>query len=115
MTESGAVQEEYGNEGSEAEETGQRIMEQRMRAERERLDAEQRINSLLASILEPAARERLSNLRAANSEAYSKAVQALAYYARSGKMERKISDGELKKLLGSVSQIGKREIRIKRK
>ena len=115
MTESGAVQEEYENEGSEAEENGQRIMARRMGAERERIDAERRINSLLAGILEPAARERLSNLRIANSEAYSKAVQALAYYARGRKMERKISDEELKKLLGSVSQIGRREIKIKRK
>lgn len=110
------MQEGYEEEGQgETEESlKRRILEQRRMQERAS-EAEARINALLSQLLAPEARQRLSNLRIANSEAYGKAVQALAYYAQSQKPKERISDGQLRQLLESISRMGKREIRIKRK
>ena len=75
---------------------------------------EAQLDSLLRSVLTPEAKSRLSNIKLVNKELYLKVAQSLLYLAKSGQLQGKIDDGQLKALLEKVKGT-KREISIKRK
>lgn len=74
---------------------------------------EQKLEQILRSVLEPAAKERLSNVRLVNQELYYKASQAILYLYQNQKLPQKINETQLKQLLEKLNQ--KRETTIKRK
>ena len=76
--------------------------------------AQMQIQTILNQYLEPAAKDRMNNIKLVNPEAYSKVVQTIMYLVQSQKISRKISDSELKRLL-SLAAGPKREIKIVRK
>jgi len=77
------------------------------------LEAEAQLNRVVKTLLDDAARERLSNVKLVNSELYMKAVQAIIYLYNSGKIQEKISEAQLLQLLQTLRN--KREITIRRK
>jgi len=88
-------------------------MLQKQGEEQERLKAEMQLEAFLKSSLSPEAKNRLSNVRLANQELYAKAVQAIAFLAKSQGIRERISEQDLKSILARLS--AKREIKIKRK
>ncbi|MDO8427766.1 MAG: DNA-binding protein [Candidatus Diapherotrites archaeon] len=78
------------------------------------MQAQMQVNALMIQYLEPAAKERLNNVKLINSELYGKVVQTVLYLVKSQKLNRKITDIELKKLL-TLATGQKREIKIVRK
>ena len=70
---------------------------------------EAQLDSLLRSVLTPEAKSRLSNIKLVNKELYLKVAQSLLYLAKSGQLEGKIDDAQLKTLLEKVKGT-KREI-----
>jgi programmed cell death protein 5 len=75
---------------------------------------EAQLDSMLRSVLTPEAKARLSNIRLVNKELYLKVAQSLLYLAKSGQIQGKIDDAQLKALL-EKARGQKREISIKRK
>ncbi|MBS3061256.1 MAG: hypothetical protein J4215_01595 [Candidatus Diapherotrites archaeon] len=94
------------------EEYKKRLMEKQAQSQAEQETA-QKIDALLRSILETAAKERLSNVRLVNPELYMKATQAILFLAQNKQFSGKISGEQLKQILQRLSQ--KRETSIKRK
>ena len=82
-------------------------------AEQAELETAQKIDSLLRQVLEPEAKQRLSNVRLVNPELYLKATQAILYLVQNNQFKSKISEQQLKQILEKLSQ--KRETTIKRK
>ena len=89
-------------------------MGQQQSAEGQANEAEMQLDAVLRQVLSPEAKARLSNVQLVNRELYLKAAQTIVYIARSGKLQQKISDEELKRLLEKL-QPKKKEINIKRK
>ncbi|MCD6434368.1 MAG: hypothetical protein J7L14_02045 [Candidatus Diapherotrites archaeon] len=79
----------------------------------EQLKKELEIKILLKRILTAEAFERLSNVKLANPELYSLAVQALVQLYSQTK--EPITDSQLKEMLIRLRNNIKREVRIKRK
>jgi programmed cell death protein 5 len=77
------------------------------------MEIETQIETQLKEILEPQAKERLTRVRMINNQRYSQVVSGLIQLNQSKRLEKKISDKELKKLLEKLSE--KKEITIKRK
>ncbi len=94
------------------EELKQKFANQKHDQEKEQ-EAYQQLDATLRKILEPDAKVRLSNVRLVNQEAYLKTSQALLYLYQQGQIKKKITDIELKQLLGRVT--AKKETTIKRK
>lgn len=91
----------------------QQKLKERYEAYQQAKEQEKKIKEALVKVLEPAAYERLANVRLANPELYSKAVQALLQlYQRAG---RKITEKELVILLSSATAKREGSIQIKRK
>ncbi len=84
--------------------------------EKQRQEAELAKEVILRKVLTPEAKSRLSNVRLANPELAEKVITMLIYLYQSGRLTRKVTDEDLKKILLKLSQT-KREpkIRIKRK
>jgi len=91
----------------------ERQRQERSRAFEQQRENELRVEGMLKQALSPEAKSRLSNVRLANSELYSKAVQAIAYLAGTGKLSGRLGEEELKSILQRLS--AKREMTIKRK
>lgn len=90
------------------EELKKRQMEEQGLAE-----AEVKIDATVKSMLSEEARIRLNNVKLVNQQLYLKAVQLLLYLQRSGNIQGKISEGEVKQVLEKLRS--KKEIRIRRK
>lgn len=78
-----------------------------------RIELENQIDSAMKLVLTEEARTRLYNVRLVNRELYLKTAQSLIYLYKSGQVNEKIGEQELKRLLEKLS--AKREISIKRK
>jgi len=78
-----------------------------------RIELENQIDSAMKLVLTEEARTRLYNVRLVNRELYLKTAQSLIYLYKSGQVQGKIGEPELKGLLEKLS--AKREINIKRK
>jgi programmed cell death protein 5 len=88
-------------------------MEEKQAHREQENEAQQKIEQMLARVLEPTAKERLSNVRLVNNERYLKTVQAILYLAQHPQFQGKISDEQVKQILQRLSE--KRETTIKRK
>ncbi len=94
------------------EELKQKLAQQQAEEEK-RLQAEQKIDSLLKMLLSPSAKSRLKNVKLVNQDLYWNTVQQLLLLYRAGRIKGAISEEEVKSILKRLSQ--KREIKIKRK
>jgi len=92
------------------EDAKQRYLQQ-MKDQQEKMRAESEFDSALRKLLTPEAKSRLANVRMVNPELHAKAVQALVYFARSGKLADKITDAQLKEILSKMTE-NKRETKI---
>ncbi|MFH1773969.1 MAG: DNA-binding protein [Methanobacteriota archaeon] len=90
----------------------QRLQEERAREEQRQLVEFQR-RSILTEILAPEARSRLANIKIAKPEYAIQIENLLIQLAQSGQLKQKISDVQLKQILGKISE-KKREFRIRR-
>ena len=99
-------------EGLSEEELKKKYMEQ-MEEKQKEAETEAKLDETLRFLLEPKAKERLSNVRLANKELYMKAVQSLLYLAQANQLSKKLSEEDLKALLLKLSE--KRETKIVRK
>jgi len=88
-------------------------LKKRQMEEQELAEAEAKINATVKSMLSEEARVRLNNVRLVNHQLYLKAVQLLLYLQRSGNLQGKVSEEEVKKVLERLSS--KKEIKIRRK
>lgn len=87
--------------------------ERRLQQQEAEKKAEEQIDQLLKTLLDDAAKTRLSNVKLVNKGLYLKAAQAIIYLYRAGKISSKIDEEELKGILSKLNE--KREIRIRRK
>jgi len=94
------------------EEMKKRKMEELQQRQMEE-EAEAKISSMLRSLLDDKARERLGNVKLVNKALYMKAVQAILYLQRAGQLQGKLGEEEVRALLEKLGV--KREITIKRK
>ncbi len=83
---------------------------QKEQAERE---SEAQLEALLRNVLEEDARTRLANIKLVNKELYIKTVQAIIYLYKSGGINGKIDDSQLKEVLVKLNV--KKKINIRRK
>jgi programmed cell death protein 5 len=72
------------------------------------------IAAMVKRLLSPEARQRLAALRAANPELAAKVEALLAYLAQSGRLQKPLSDAELRAMLAKLAG-RKRETKITRK
>lgn len=84
-----------------------------MSEEKNSADNFHQIEMFLYRILSPEARERLNNIRLVNLERYVNISEMLVKLAKSGKLDRKLTDADLKELLMQTNV--KREFNIVRK
>jgi programmed cell death protein 5 len=103
------------NDSSEEKqlETLRRRVAEQQQAQQEAEQAQEQLENALRFLLEPNAKQRLSNVRIANKPLYLRTAQALLMLYKSGQINGKISETELKKLLEKMSE--KREPKITRK
>ncbi len=66
---------------------------------REKREAELKLRSLLTQLLEPAALERMANVRISNPETYQKAASLVVYLYQQGQLKEKMNEEQLKQLL----------------
>ena len=91
----------------------QKALEERARLEEEKRRLEMEREAILRSILTPAARQRLSNLRLVKPElAESLAVQ-LIQLVQAGRLRPPITDDTLKKILIELDRRSRREIKFR--
>lgn len=76
---------------------------------------EQQKKELLLKLLEPAAYERIMNVRMASPAVYDGAVAAVAYLYQNGQVKGKISDTQLLSLLKKLTAKREGEIKFMRK
>jgi DNA-binding TFAR19-related protein (PDSD5 family) len=76
-------------------------------------DAQKR--ELLKKMMEPAAYERMTNVRISNPELYEKVVSSLAYVVQSGKKMGRISDAQIYDLLIKMTEKRETTIEFKKK
>ncbi|MCX6772477.1 MAG: hypothetical protein NTV88_01760 [Candidatus Micrarchaeota archaeon] len=81
---------------------------QQKRMQQMQQDAQKR--ELLKKLMEPAAYERMTNVRISNPELYEKVVSSLAYVMQSGRKMERISDAQIYDLLVKMTE--KRETKI---
>lgn len=80
---------------------------------KKQIEAMQHIEVALRQILEPSAKERLSNIKIVNPEQYYKIAQLILQMYESGKINGRIDDETLKQVLYKVQP--RKEINIIRK
>ncbi|MDD1658663.1 MAG: DNA-binding protein [Methanomicrobiales archaeon] len=77
----------------------QQSMEEELQRQKQ---AEAQIHHVLLQILEPEARERLANIKLTKPEFARSIEQQLVALAQSGRLKQKITDAQLKELLGQL-------------
>jgi len=91
----------------------QQMLDQQM-AENQRQQVESQKQAILRQIMEPAARDRLSNIRLANPEFANSIEMQLIQLAQSGRLRQMVSDAMLKDILRQIAP-QQREINIERR
>ena len=99
-------------ENANMEEIKKKVLEQKQ-AEQKEMQMELQLAELVKNILTPEARTRLNNIKLVNRELYLKTVQTLIYLIKTGQMQGKLGEAELKNLLKKMQE--KKEIKITRK
>jgi len=92
----------------------QALMQQNEEEEKKRVEEEAARQAILRQIMEPEARERLARLRLVRPELAQAVENQLIILAQSGRLMKKISDGELKEILRRLTS-QRREIKIERR
>ena len=77
--------------------------------------AEQELKLLLRSILDPAAFERMMNIKMSSPETYMQVAQVLIYSYRNGQLRGVVSEQQLKQIASQVISSTRRETKIVRK
>ncbi|VVB66723.1 DNA-binding protein [Candidatus Gugararchaeum adminiculabundum] len=93
------------------EELRRRRMQQISEMRQQQQQEEQKRNAMLQT-LEPDAYERLMNVRIANEDLYNQVVSTIVYLMRQGNLKGKISNEQLKKVLGQLSASGAKDSKI---
>lgn len=78
-------------------------------------EREMQLRALLQNILEPAAYERLSNIRLSNPGLYEKIASVLLSLAQSGQLGGKVSEEKLKSLVARLTARPETKISFARK
>jgi len=77
--------------------------------------AKQQIEHMALNLLDAQARSRLTNIKISSPQKYFHIVQIIVTLAKQGHLPQKVSDEELKTLIGKLNeQTKKRETKIKR-
>ena len=91
-------------------------MQAQASAEQQRQDQQQKVDEtkahLLRGILEPAARDRLANIRLVKPETTEAIEMQLIQLVQSGRVNRKITDDELRMMLSRMQKNKKRDTKI---
>jgi programmed cell death protein 5 len=90
----------------------QRLQEERIKEE-ERRQLEIQKKTIIMSILTPEARGRLANIKLAKPEYGAQIENMLIQLAQTGKIQQRITDEQLKKILAKISQ-KRKDIKIRR-
>ncbi|MGC9157093.1 MAG: DNA-binding protein [Candidatus Micrarchaeia archaeon] len=98
-------------EGADENERLQKILAKRYRE----LQIEEQKKAVARQLLEPAAYERLMNIRVANYELYKQLLDLLVAMAQNNKLGRKISEEEFKQLLVRLTSKPETTIHIQHK
>ncbi len=78
-----------------------------------RAQAEAQVSMVMRQVLDPAAYGRLSNIKLSSPDVYSKLVQMIAYLYQNGQIKGKLSEEQLKQLVGKILST-RRETTIRR-
>ena len=97
----------------EADEIKKKKLREMQRKQEAEEKEEQQLDLIVKGLLEEEARQRLSNVRLVNNDLYLKAVQYLVYASKSGQIQEKINENQMKIVLEKLNE--KREIKIQRK
>ncbi|MFH0835159.1 MAG: DNA-binding protein [Candidatus Micrarchaeota archaeon] len=99
---------------AEGDEDGQRAAYEKAleEAKKERL-AEMQRRETLKQLLEPAAYERLANIRAASPQTYQQLASLVIYLYQNGQLQGKLSEEALQQLIGKIVS-NRRETKITR-
>ncbi len=107
---------------SEEEEIKKRLMQQKMQQVQENMQAhaqqkqlEDALKSIMQQVLEPAARERLANLKMVKPELALQLEAYLAQLYQSGQLKGKITDAQVVSILQKLSAAESKDFRITRK
>ncbi|KQM09823.1 hypothetical protein SDC9_158229 [bioreactor metagenome] len=92
----------------------QQMAAQQQLAENQRQQAEAQKQAILRQILEPAARDRLANIRLANPGFADSVEMQLIQLAQAGRLRQMVSDAMLKDILRQIAP-QQREINIERR
>lgn len=79
------------------------------------LQAEQERRAQLKRLMEPDAYERLMNVRISNNELYSQLTNLLLAMARSGRVQGKVTEAQLRDLLAKLTYRPESRIEFKKK
>jgi programmed cell death protein 5 len=74
--------------------------------------AELQARAVAKQVLEPAAYERLANIRAANPELYAQLVQLFVYLAQNGQLKSRITEEQLKEFISRLLAKQRKETKI---
>jgi len=95
------------------EDIKKRILAERMTSDIQQKQAEDTLKKMSSHILEPNAKERLSNLRLVKPEIAMQLELYLTQLFQAGQIREKITDDQLVSILNSLTE--KRDIKIRRK
>ncbi len=84
----------------EGQDERQKLYSQRL----QQMQLEMQKKELLRRMLSDPAYERMMNVRLSSPELYEKVVSSLAYLAQNGKMNEKVSDEQLYRLLSKMTE-----------
>lgn len=86
--------------------------EEQAAAQQKEAEKEMQVEAAVKRLLDEGARTRLTNVKLANRQLYTKAMQAVISFYQSGKVSGKITEAQMKELLATLS--AKRETTIRR-
>lgn len=90
------------NESSPEDAEYQHAQQKRHEEAQKQQQQDAQIRAMLKQLLEPAAYERLQNVRLSNPELYQKVAQLIVMLYQQGKLQNKLDESTLKALLGKL-------------
>jgi len=97
------------------QESAQAQMQQQMQTQMQQQQLEETLRIIMQQILEPKARERLSNLKMVKPEMALQLQAYLAQLYQAGQLKGLVSEQQLVAILQKLSAAEKKEFKIKRK
>jgi programmed cell death protein 5 len=88
----------------EDEQARRRELQKRVGDALKRAQLEERKKEIVKRLLEPAAFERLMNIRASNREMYSQLVDMMISLAQQNRLGGKVTEAQLKSILGRLTE-----------